>query len=135
MPSAPPPPPPPPPLSTSDHAPCFHVNPTYIVGNSSSPVEAHCWTFSNGKQLVTVRMNQIQSQLVLGTKRVLTSDYGTCTANLLTFTTSHTYLSTSRVRRSRTTRKPERSECSTKHEGATRAHLDNRKMTVNFFSR
>ena len=37
--------------------------------------EAQCWTFSNGKQLVTVRMNQVQSQLVLGTKTVLISDH------------------------------------------------------------
>ena len=98
-----PPPPPPPPPSTSDHTPCLHVGPTYSVGTSSSKLnEAQCWTSSNGKQLVTVRMNHIQSQLLLGTKPVLNSDHvhGESSSDV---DVGDSRLATSRVRCSRMT--------------------------------
>ena len=95
--------------------------PTYS-GISNKEVERNSSVLDifQRKQLVTVRMNQIQSQLVLGTKTVLSSDH-VHTANLrwtlhdigdsrlVTFT-----FGTPRIRRSRMTQEPEGSECSAK---------------------
>ena len=75
--SPPPPPPPPPPFPFLTTPLCLRVDPTYSVGNSRSSKlkRSSLLDFSNGKQIVTVKMNQTKSQLVLRTKTVLNSDH------------------------------------------------------------
>ena len=109
---APPPPPPPPPFPVPT-TPLIYTSTRLTVESATKKLKgSSVLDFFQRKQLVTVRMDQIQSQLVLGTKTVFSSDHvhGESSSNL----TSHIYLFTSRIRRSRMTREPKGSECSAK---------------------